>query len=419
MGTKTWVLLNSARVVNEIIAKRAMQTHERPSFPVAGGLVSRNNRFFLHKTKDWKEGRRLLHNLLLSASAKHHAQVIEDSSLKLLQIYLDEPQTWYAHHYHFAMDIMHRIVTNAPLQQPRSDLQDLQKVTSSFLSCINSSFVEFFPQLAQLPIAMQFWRPHWEGIGKFHNDVFKRWWAHMKLPKSSNPTPSFARGLLLEDFKDREEKAMYLSMLAMSAGADNPRMTMNAWVMACLAYPEKMEQARKQIVSVCGEDERLPVLADLPQIPYMCAVVKEVLRWRPTVPLVPQRVSVEDIEFEGYLFPAGTEFLINSIAVCNDGYENPGEFQPERWLGDNNLVTQELWQFAFSAGRRSCVGYKLAQKELFVSLSRLLYCFEFTPKGVFDDKRLNAFSPGEPFSVNVKVRSKQHEELIRNTHLHS
>lgn len=37
-------------------------------------------------------------------------------------------------------------------------------------------------------------------------------------------------------------------------------------------------------------------------------MVKEVLRWRPTVPLVPQRVLVEDMDFEGYRFPKGTEF---------------------------------------------------------------------------------------------------------------
>ena len=39
VGTKTWVLLNSSRVANEIIAKRAAITHERPYFPVAGAVT--------------------------------------------------------------------------------------------------------------------------------------------------------------------------------------------------------------------------------------------------------------------------------------------------------------------------------------------------------------------------------------------
>jgi cytochrome P450 len=241
----------------------------------------------------------------------------------------------------------------------------------------------------------------------------------MGSTEGSDSKLSFVRSIVLNEFSERGEHTMYLSMLAMNAGTDNPRMTMNAWVMACLAYPHKMDEARKVIISVCGEAARLPGLEDLPNMPYLCAVVKEVLRWRPTVPLIPQRVLVEDLDFEGYRFPAGTEFLVNSISVCSHGYEEPEEFRPERWLVENANVSQELWQFAFSAGMRSCVGYKLAQKELFVAFSRLQYCFEFTPAGTLNDTQLNAFSQGEPFPVNVRVRSKMYEDLIRKSYVHA
>jgi cytochrome P450 len=125
---------------------------------------------------------------------------------------------------------------------------------------------------------------------------------------------------------------------------------------------------------------------------------------------------VEGLEFEGYHFRAGTEFLINSISVCRDGYEAPDEFHPERWLEGKQCergIDQDLWTYAFGAGRRSCVGYRLAQKELFVALSRLIYCFDFSPAGRLDDTKLNAFNPGEPFPVKVTPRSPAHEVLIR------
>ena len=416
MGTKTWVLLNSSRVVNEIISKRATKTHERPFFPIAGELVSRNKRLFLLKTEDWREGRRLLHQLFMGASSKNHGQLIEQASLELLQAYVDHPKAWYAHNYRFAVTIIHKIITNAPLQKSSAELDNLQRVTSTFLTSINSSLVEFFPQLARIPISFQFWRPYWEKLGTFHHSVFSNWWTDMKLLSSPNSEPSFVHHTLPKSYSGTEEQAMYLSMLAISAGADNPRMTMNAWVMACLAYPDKMEHARREIEAVCGDALRLPSLNDLPQMPYMCAMVKEVLRWRPTVPLLPQRVLVEDLEFEGYRFPAGTEFLVNSISVCNNGHERPEKFEPERWLkgtADAGGVAQDLWQFAFSAGMRSCVGYKLAQKELFVSFSRLLYCFDFVPAGEFKDTELNAFDVGEPFPVDVRIRSEAYERLVR------
>jgi cytochrome P450 len=86
---------------------------------------------------------------------------------------------------------------------------------------------------------------------------------------------------------------MYLIMLVMAAGSGNPRMTMNAWVMSLLAYPASMRRAREELGTVCGAGaHRLPRLVDLPNLPYLCAMVKEILRWRPTVPLIPQRVLV-------------------------------------------------------------------------------------------------------------------------------
>lgn len=257
------------------------------------------------------------------------------------------------------------------------------------------------------------WRPHWERMGAYHYGVFKLWWTEWMHLKDPSAEPSLLRDEILRNVTGSEDDAMYIAIFAIGAGADNPRMTMNAWFMACLAYPDAMNKARKEIDDLCGI-ERLPTLEDMEKLPYVCAMVKEVLRWRPTVPLVPQRVLVEDMDFEGYKFPKGTEFLINSIPVCTDGFHCPDKFYPERWLEPSGVAAfgQDLWQFAFSAGRRSCLGYRLAQKELFVGFVKILSCFDISPNGAFDDTKLNAFSPGEPFPVRLTVRSPSHQRLI-------
>lgn len=115
----------------------------------------------------------------------------------------------------------------------------------------------------------------------------------------------------------------------------------------------------------------------MPCLPYISALIKELLRWRPVVPLIPQHQLTQDLEFEGYHFPRGTDFVINSIAVCAE-VEEPGDFRPERWLdGHENEgnITHGLWQFG--GGRRICVGYKVAHQALFVAIARLSYCFDF------------------------------------------
>lgn len=156
MGNRTWVVLNTSRVVNEIIAKRASVTHERPYFPIAGGLVSRDKRLFLQKTSDWKEGRRLIYQLILGAGSKDHGPIMERATLGLLKVYLEEPEAWYAHKYRYPRSIMYQIVTARPSKQSRAELDDLQRVTSTFLTSINRSLVDLFPQIHKLPICLQF-----------------------------------------------------------------------------------------------------------------------------------------------------------------------------------------------------------------------------------------------------------------------
>lgn len=268
--------------------------------------------------------------------------------------------------------------------------------------------------MASLPTKLQVWRSYWEQMGIYHYSVFKHWWDGWRDLTSPTAEPSLYRDEIIRNLAGSEEDAMYTTILAIVAGADNPRMTLNAWFMACLAYPDAMNKARDEIDQLCGTT-RLTTLADVFDLPHVCAIILEVLRWRPTVPLVPQRVLVEDLNFEGYNFPKGTEFLINTVPVCTAGFESPGEFCPERWLKSSWVTAfgQKLWQPAFGAGKRSCLGYKLAQKELFIGVARILLCFNVSPGGDFDDKKLNAFSSGEPFPVKLTVRSSHHEQLIR------
>ena len=51
-----------------------------------------------------------------------------------------------------------------------------------------------------------------------------------------------------------------------------------------MMYPEARRKAQVEIDRVIGGD-RLPTMADQPSLPYVEALVKEVLRWNPVGPL--------------------------------------------------------------------------------------------------------------------------------------
>ena len=59
---------------------------------------------------------------------------------------------------------------------------------------------------------------------------------------------------------------------------------MSAFFLAMTLFPEAQEKAQAEIDAVIGTD-RLPTYTDRESLPFVEAVVKEVLRWHVTLPL--------------------------------------------------------------------------------------------------------------------------------------
>ncbi|KAL9607298.1 MAG: hypothetical protein Q9167_007779 [Letrouitia subvulpina] len=415
MGSRTWVLLNSPHVVSEIISKRGKITHERPRMPIASDIISRAKRVVLLPTSEWMEGRRVMQHMASASAIKAYTEMQELESVQMLANHLFRPKDWFIHHYRYSNSVMHRIILGEGIVKSTPELVELQRITIEFLKSIGDSIIDYFPQLTRLPTWLQVWRQEYEMIGQVHHDVFETWWRPIKqMVDQGMAPPSFARNALLHPsfaYKGDDEQAMYLAMSAISAGSDNTRMILNVLVMVALCYPDVIHKVREEADTICGaKAERLPLISDIDSMPYTCAVIKEALRWRPIIPLVPPHVLTEELTFEGYYFPAGTEFLINAVPVCN-AVEESDSFRPERWLNGNEAsIGAGLW--IFGGGRRTCVGYKLAQTQIFAAFTRLNYCFDYSPAGNYNSHQLQHHVTTEPFPIDLKIRSQQHEKLI-------
>lgn len=382
LGSKTWILLNSDRVVNEIIAKRGTLTNGRSPMPVASGIVSRNGRSLLLPPSGWTERRRVMHQLLNGTALKQYGAWQELESTQMVAEYLLQPERWYRHHYRYANSTVHRIALGDRLVKSGKDLEDLQNVVTTFVGSIGRSFVDWFPELDKLPRPLQLWRPSWEKIDRWNNEIYRSWWDPVvqQIRDGTSP-PSFVRDVLLNPesrYTGSDQDAMYVAMQLIEAGSDTTREVLNTFVMASVCYPHTFRKAREEVDRVCdrGGELRLPLLDDMPELPYICATIKELLRWRPIFPLTPDHSLTEDLDFEGYTFPEGTGFVINGIAISNE-FQDPDSFRPERFLdGHEADVSHGIWQFG--GGRRICVGYRLAQRGLLINIARLALCFDFS-----------------------------------------
>ncbi|KAK5245817.1 hypothetical protein LTR16_007213 [Cryomyces antarcticus] len=130
------------------------------------------------------------------------------------------------------------------------------------------------------------------------------------------------------------------------------------------------------------------------KVPYVTALVKEILRFWTVIPICLPRVSVKDIQWEGATIPAGTTFYMNAYAADYDEshFKDPQCFLPERYLSSSSTeeTVSGTPHYGYGAGSRMCAGSHLANRELFTAFIRLITAFEIvSPEDPKDEPVLN------------------------------
>lgn len=75
-------------------------------------------------------------------------------------------------------------------------------------------------------------------------------------------------------------------------------------------FPDAQKKAQQEIDKVVGSS-RLPDFEDRASLPYVEALFREVLRWRPPMPLNTAHVATEDDIYNGLHIPKGTWPIIS------------------------------------------------------------------------------------------------------------
>eukprot|EP00277_Geminigera_cryophila_P016451 CAMPEP_0179460048 /NCGR_PEP_ID=MMETSP0799-20121207/43217_1 /TAXON_ID=46947 /ORGANISM="Geminigera cryophila, Strain CCMP2564" /LENGTH=543 /DNA_ID=CAMNT_0021262147 /DNA_START=127 /DNA_END=1758 /DNA_ORIENTATION=- len=152
-----------------------------------------------------------------------------------------------------------------------------------------------------------------------------------------------------------------------------------SWAHYLLALnPEKRTKLKLELADRLGG--RAPTCRELSDnaIPYLRAVIMEVLRLYPPAPIA-LRITTSDDCFGGYFVPKDTRLVISAAAMGRhpDLWDKPNDFIPERWFAPDGTLLQgnEKHPFAwmpFLAGERSCVGRGFAEKEFMCLLAMIV-----------------------------------------------
>ncbi|KAK9065789.1 hypothetical protein SSX86_015190 [Deinandra increscens subsp. villosa] len=232
-----------------------------------------------------------------------------------------------------------------------------------------------------------------QGFGKVSKDVHSRLDAlmerimmeHEEIRKHEKGEVKDLLNILIDISEDdsmeiklnRENmKAFILDIFA--AGTDTSAITVE-WALAELInHPSVMKKAIEEIEQVVGKN-RLLQESDIPNLPYLQAIVKESLRLHPTAPLI-LRSSTQDCIVGSYRIAANTTTLVNVWSLGRDPFhwESPLEFMPERFEEKQLDVRGQHFQLLpFGSGRRMCPGTSLGLLMVHVTLGVMIQCFEW------------------------------------------
>jgi cytochrome P450 len=118
--------------------------------------------------------------------------------------------------------------------------------------------------------------------------------------------------------------------------------------------------------------------ADFARLPYLQAVMKEVLRLYPPAYIM-ARENIEPCQLGDYEFAPGTTILFSQWVTHRDPrfFEDPDAFRPERWLDGLEDRLPPGAYFPFGAGPRRCIGEGFALLEAATVIATLARRFSF------------------------------------------
>ena len=248
---------------------------------------------------------------------------------------------------------------------------------------------DFFPFAKYLPLKC------YSEFSAIYDEIFAIIRKQLKKSEEvfdpNQPTRDLIGGLIKArneaQVENTEEKAALFSDDYMintiadmfSAGYETTSMTLNWAVLYFTNFPDIQSKIQQELDDVVGRD-KLPTLEDRPNLSLLQAATMEVQRLANIADSAIPHYTMKDTTLCGYRVPKNTVVFpdLESVHLDPTLYENPGDFNPYRYLDNDGKLSPSPGNWLpFSAGRRSCAGKSLAKVELFLFLSAVLQKYTF------------------------------------------
>ncbi|KEF51210.1 uncharacterized protein A1O9_12713 [Exophiala aquamarina CBS 119918] len=306
------VVVSTEKIANDLLRERGSLYSSREQLPMAAELMSKNLRTLLQPYDErWRRGRKLMHVLTMPAAATkyQHLQVFE--SERLIFDLLRDPSRYEELFERYAGAVIMRLGYAKTVESNDEPLvrRALEVVhTVERVASPGSYLVDSFPILMYLPKWLAPFKKEAEILHQRELSLFRSLMEEVRQAmKQPGCPPSFMKTFLerQDEFGLTDDEGAYVIGTLFEAGSGTTAAAMMSFCLAMCHYPDWQEKLQAEIDQVVG-DQRLPAFDDIPELPLVRAVAKEVLRWRPvTAGGIPHQL-IKDDTYLGFFFPAGT-----------------------------------------------------------------------------------------------------------------
>ncbi|KAH8774825.1 cytochrome P450 [Hyaloscypha finlandica] len=183
---------------------------------------------------------------------------------------------------------------------------------------------------------------------------------------------------LLRDFTDYEISQTVFTFLFASQDATSSAAT---WLFQTMAQrPDVLDKIREENLRVRGGDRNKAITMDmLDEMVYTKGSVRELLRYRPPVLMVPYVAKKPFPITDTYTVPKGAMIIPTVYPSLRDPeiYENPDEYNPDRYVTGDAEVKGAKNYLVFGTGPHYCLGQVYAQNNLALMIGKASMSLEW------------------------------------------
>ncbi|KAF7357539.1 O-methylsterigmatocystin oxidoreductase [Mycena sanguinolenta] len=439
------VVVNSVKAAVELFEKRSHIYSDRPVFTMLELMGWDFNFGLLPRGDKWRTRRSMFHQHFRENVVRTYRPIQMEKIHQLLQRFLSSPGEFREH-------LKTRVISYLNTTKNRQKFRlaaaiimatvygyDVQRTNDHFVSLPESAVKkagEFvlpgavvtntFPILRYLPS----WMPG-AGFQRFAAEVRQLTKEMQEAPvnfvkqnmRDGMDSTSVVAKLLAANRYD-EVAIQSVAVTAYTAGTDTSISSFASFCLAMALYPEIQKKAQTEIDTVIGTD-RLPEFEDRPSLPYVEALYREVMRWRPATPLGLPHASTEDDICNGYFIPKETMVIGNIWAMTRDEtiYHEPDRFNPNRFFTADGKLNKDATILTFGFGPRICAGRHHADATIWATIVSVLSTFNITKAKDTTGKEIDIdpkYSDGmvshpEPFACSITPRSEMAKTLVQAT----